>query len=111
MWQPDVCTSSSSRKIHRLLEAVLFVDGEVYLSVIGILTTFYRENRNMSPCDAVEREKSNGPRTDPCGVAVLQRVVGDDALPTFTNDVRSARYDLTQLSAGPVTPKKPSSPV
>ena len=46
---------------------------------------------------------------DPCGTLVLQKTMGDDTLPTFMKDIRLVSYNLTQLSAGPVTKKELSS--
>ena len=56
-----------------------------------------------------KRENSKGPIIDPCGTPVLQKTIGDDALPTLMKDIWSVRYNLTQLSARSVTPKELSS--
>ena len=47
---------------------------------------------------------SNGPRTDPCGTPNGTDVGDELSLPIRTSCFLSAKYDLSQSSAAPVTP-------
>ncbi len=62
-----------------------------------------------SPSGVIYAVNSNGPRTDPCGTPNGTEVGGELSLSIRTSCFLSAKYDLSQSSAAPVTPNLPES--
>ena len=57
-----------------------------------------------SPSGVIYAVNSNGPRTDPCGTPNGTDVGNELSLSIRTSCFLSAKYDLSQSNAAPVTP-------